>query len=128
MKKELFIIDDDPIQRIIISKMIKIIDSTLVIEQIENGKIGLDKLEQIKNSNHPVIVILDINMPVLDGWGFLEQIEKFNFYNLPQLLIYMVSSSTDEIDISKASKFNFIKKFLHKPLSKEDLSSIIALN
>ena len=92
MKKELFIIDDDPIQRIIISKMVKLVDSSLEINQIGNGEKGLDKLEKIKYSNHPVILILDINMPVLDGWGFLDKIEKANFYNLPQLFIYMVSS------------------------------------
>lgn len=128
MKKELFIIDDDPIQRIIISKMVKIVDSSLVIDQSENGKAGLEKLEKIKSSNHTVILILDINMPVLDGWEFLEQIEKANFYNLPQLFIYMVSSSTDEIDIVKAQRYSFVKRFLHKPLSKEDISAIISLN
>jgi CheY-like chemotaxis protein len=127
MKKELFIIDDDPIQRIIISKMVKLVDSSLEINQIGNGEKGLDKLEKIKNSNHPVILILDINMPVLDGWGFLDKIEKANFYNLPQLFIYMVSSSTDEIDIVKAQRYSFVKRFLHKPLSKKDISAIINL-
>jgi len=108
--------------------MAEIIDCSLIVDQSENGKIGLEKLEKIKNSNHTTIVILDINMPVLDGWGFLDQIEKCHFYNLPQLFIYIVSSSTDESDILKARQYSFIKRFLHKPLSKEDIGTIINLN
>ena len=92
MKKELFIIDDDPIYRIIVSKITYAIDSTLIINQAENGEIGLAKLEYLKKSNAMIIVLLDINMPILDGWGFLDQLEKNEFYNIDQLLIYIVST------------------------------------
>jgi CheY-like chemotaxis protein len=125
---EIFIIDDDLIQRMIISKMLKIINPTLVITQCENGKIGLDILEHHSDSNQKIIVFLDINMPILDGWGFLEKIKKCNFYNLHQLSIYIISSSIDESDILKASQYDFVKSFLHKPLSSEDLDAIISVN
>jgi len=125
---EIFIIDDDLIQRMIVSKMMKMIDPTLVITQCENGKIGLAMLEQHSNSNQKIIVLLDINMPILDGWGFLEQIKEHNFYNLHQLSIYIVSSSTNESDILKGSQYEFVKSFLHKPLSSEDLNAIISVN
>jgi CheY-like chemotaxis protein len=125
---EIFIIDDDLIQRMIVSKMIKIINPSLVVTQCENGKIGLAMLEQHSNSNQKIIVLLDINMPILDGWGFLDQIEKSNFYNLHQLSIYIVSSSIDESDISRASQYGFVKNFLHKPLSKEDLTTVIGID
>lgn len=121
---EIVIIDDDLIYRMIITKMIKIIDASLTINQCEDGKAGLAMLEHLSNSKQKVVVLLDINMPVLDGWGFLEQIEKSNFYNLDQLIIYVVSSSTDESDILKATKYGFVKSFLHKPLSREDLEAI----
>ena len=127
MKKELFIIDDDPIYRIIVSKMTYAIDSTLIINQAENGEIGLAKLEYLKKSNAMIIVLLDINMPILDGWGFLDQLEKNEFYNIDQLLIYIVSSSIDESDILKAKEYDFVKGFLHKPLKKEDISTIIGV-
>jgi CheY-like chemotaxis protein len=127
MTKELFIVDDDPIHRMIISKMIHIMDSSLTVEQFENGEIALTKLEKIKGLDHQVIVLLDINMPVLDGWGFLEKIEKCDFYDLQKLVIYIVSSSTDKSDISKSSQYKFVKGFLHKPLSTEDISTIISV-
>jgi CheY-like chemotaxis protein len=84
-------------------------------------------LGQHRDSSHEIIVLLDLNMPILDGWGFLEQIEKSDFYNLHQLSIYIVSSSIDESDISKASQYGFVKNFLHKPLSREDLNTVIGI-
>ncbi len=124
---EIFVIDDDLIQRMIVSKMIKIIYPSISINECENSKIGLAMLEQHKNSNQKIIVLLDINMPILDGWGFLDQIEKSNFYNLHQLSIHIVSSSTDESDILKANQYKFVSKFFHKPLSREDLNAIIGI-
>lgn len=127
MKKEIFIIDDDPIYRIIASKIIGKIDSSLIINECENGEIGLEKLESLKNSNHEIIVLLDINMPVVNGWGFLDAIEKNNFYNLDKLRIYMVSSSIDQSDIVKAEQYGFLKGFYHKPLTSENIKKIAGI-
>lgn len=128
MEKELFIIDDDPIHRLIVSKMVTSINPTLTISQCENGEIGLSKLEFLRNSTHKIIVFLDINMPILNGWGFLDEIEKCNFYNLNQLVIYIVSSSTDESDILKAKGYGFVKGFFHKPLKREDIRTLIGMD
>ncbi|MBA2611159.1 MAG: response regulator [Bacteroidetes bacterium] len=128
MKKELFIIDDDPIYRMIVSKMVEYTDSSLIINESENGRIGLAKLEDIKNSKDKIIVVLDINMPILDGWGFLDEIEKCHFYDLDELVIYLVSSSTDESDILKSKRYKFVKGFFHKPLTNEDIKTIIGSN
>ena len=100
----------------------------MVITQCENDKVDLAMLEKHSNSTQKIIVLLDINMPILDGWGFLDQIEKSNFYNLHQLSIHIVSSSIDESDISKASQYGFVKSFFHKPLSREDLNTVLGMD
>ncbi|WP_044404153.1 response regulator [Lacinutrix sp. Hel_I_90] len=128
MKKEIFIIDDDPIYTMIVSMMINDIDASLPINECKNGEIGLEKLEKIKNAKHEVIVLLDINMPVLNGWNFLETIEKHDFYKLPQLLIVMVSSSVDESDILRSQQYKSVSSFYHKPLEKKDLKTILGLD
>jgi CheY-like chemotaxis protein len=125
MEKELFIIDDDNIYRMIVARMISRVDAGLFITQCENGKIGLSILEQKSNIKSEVIVLLDINMPILNGWGFLEEVAQQNFFDIKLLKIYIVSSSTDKSDLLKAEKYNFVKGFLHKPLSKEDIASIV---
>jgi CheY-like chemotaxis protein len=126
MKQKIFIIDDDPIYRMIVLKMIQKIDLSIAIIECEHGEIGLTQLEKLKNSNQNIIVLLDINMPVLNGWEFLDQLKKFQFYNLSRLKIYMVSSSTDTKDALRINEYPLVSYFLHKPLSKESLRAIIA--
>ncbi len=125
MKKEIFIIDDDPIYRLIVSKTISSIDSSLQIVECENGEIGLTKLKSKKNPNHEIIVLLDINMPVLDGWGVLNEIEKTNSLKESLLSVYIVSSSTDKSDVLKSEEYKFLKGFFSKPFKREDIKAII---
>jgi CheY-like chemotaxis protein len=54
----------------IVSKTINKMDSSLVINQCENGAIGLNMLKEQSDANYKIIVLLDINMPVIDGWSF----------------------------------------------------------
>lgn len=122
---KVFIIDDDKIYRVIVSKMLKIIDSSIAIEESENGEMGLASLKNQNDLNQKIIVLLDINMPIINGWEFLELIEKNDFFKLSHLKIYMVSSSTDESDILKAKQYEFISGFIHKPLSRQDIEEII---
>lgn len=124
MTKEIFIIDDDLIYRMIVSRAITKIDANIKINPCENGRLGLEMLVQ-RTEGAKIIILLDINMPVLDGWGFLEEIKKNNFYDIQNPLIYLVSSSTDKSDLLKAKQYDFLGGFLHKPLNREDITTII---
>jgi CheY-like chemotaxis protein len=126
MTKEIFIIDDDLIYRMIVSRTITKIDANMQISQCENGQLGLDMLKT-RALDTKIIILLDINMPVLNGWGFLDEIKRNDFYDIPNLSIYLVSSSTDESDMFKAKQYSFLDGFLHKPLNKEDISALILL-
>jgi CheY-like chemotaxis protein len=127
MNREIFIIDDDAIFRMIVSRAISSISPDTTIYECENGAIGLTNLKKQLISNQKLIVFLDINMPVVDGWQFLQDIKNNHLDEIPQLLIYIVSSSTDESDLLKAKEYNFVKGFLHKPLYKEVLNSILKI-
>lgn len=95
------------------------------------GALGaLEFLKNIEMLNYtdtdllPSVLFLDINMPVLDGFQFLDE-----FNALPQLLnkqikIVLLSSSSNPSDIKKASQYKQVVKFLHKPLTKEALYTI----
>jgi CheY-like chemotaxis protein len=123
---KVFIVDDDTVYRMIASRTLNLINSSLVIDECENGEVGLSCLKKQNNLHQRIVVFLDINMPVLDGWSFLEQLEKNNFYKLSKLNIYVVSSSTDKSDILKAKEYGFVKGFIHKPLTREDIKAIVA--
>jgi CheY-like chemotaxis protein len=123
---KVFIVDDDNIFRMIASKTLSLVESSLDIIECENGKDGLHGLNSLKDSHQKIIVLLDINMPVMDGWSFLEQLKKNDLYNLSNLNIYIVSSSTDKNDILKAEQFEFVKGFIHKPLNEANINAIIS--
>ncbi|WP_179020121.1 response regulator [Winogradskyella forsetii] len=130
MNKVFYIVDDDPIFRKMISIMIHRNDPTAICKPCENGAIGLKKLELEKeqNNNKSIIVLLDINMPVLNGWQFLREIESNAIYDITNLTLYVVSSSTDRVDILKAKQHHKVSDYFHKPLIDGDIRKILKQN
>jgi CheY-like chemotaxis protein len=121
------IIDDDEINNFITAKLISKIPHTPKVTTCLNGEIGLNFLSNcIKtNATLPDIIFLDINMPVTNGWEFLDRYEKiispFLSHAIP---INMVTSSVYTNDISKAKSYNFVNKFVSKPLNIEKITEL----
>lgn len=122
---DVLLVEDDPITIMVCERIIKM---TLFAERVtscQNGKIALDYLLSIKeNGAVPKIVFLDINMPVMNGWDFLSELDKVksDFKEVP--CIYLLSSTVDPEDYRKAKDFLLVKDFISKPLSKEALDKI----
>lgn len=105
---------------------IKVIGKYKVLVNISsylNGKEALEFLKKNYNDTYFFIVLLDVNMPVMNGWEFLDELVNFYFSN--QIKIYIVSSSTDEVDIQKAETYNNVVKFISKPIGKEDYEFLL---
>ncbi len=75
------------------------------------------------NHLNPDILFLDLNMPEINGWAFLEQIQDSGV----KFPIYILSSSIDIADIKKASKYNLVSDFISKPLTKDHLNKVLNL-
>ncbi len=96
-----------------------------------SGALGsLEFLKNIEMLNHtafdllPSILFLDINMPILDGFQFLDELNNFPTPLNNKIKIVILSSSANPSDIKKASQYKQVVKFLHKPLTKEDLYNL----
>ncbi len=80
---------------------------------------------------HPVVLLLDINMPVLDGWVFLENLNRFiKAQKQPpagRLIIYVLSSSVDRKDIDKAIQYPNVIDYIIKPITKDIILQIVDL-
>jgi two-component system, chemotaxis family, chemotaxis protein CheY len=87
------------------------------------GALEFIEKEYAKNSGH-TILFLDINMPRIDGWQFLEKYDKFSEEVKQQINIYMLSSSINAHDKSKAEANKNVKGFVSKPLNVEILRFI----
>jgi CheY-like chemotaxis protein len=96
-----------------------------VIFEYRDGYEAYLALKQMHDQGEqmPEVIFLDINMPIWDGWDFLDEIVKLELQHAFE--IYMVSSSTSSYDREKAEKYQLIKRFLTKPLEIEALKLIL---
>ena len=119
------LVEDDPITIMVCERIIKMTSFGENVRSCLNGKIALDYLISIReNGVLPDIIFLDINMPVMNGWEFLLELEKQKaaFKKFPY--IYLLSSTVDPEDFTKAKNFLLVKGFISKPLSKDALEKI----
>ncbi|TGL85543.1 response regulator [Leptospira congkakensis] len=128
MTPKICVIDDDQIYQFTTKKIISnagIKGEVLIFSDAENALAFLQTEVQNKDQL-PDIIFLDINMPLMDGWQFLDAFEKM----LPQfpksIEIFLVSSSVDLADTDRAAKIPIISGYIFKPFTKEKLLESIS--
>ncbi|AVR46119.1 response regulator [Christiangramia fulva] len=123
---KLYVIDDDEIFHFMIKKTLSSLNQDLQLETYNNGKKALKALEKdCLNENTPDIILLDINMPIMDGWEFLKIYERFSSKIKNDIFIYLISSSKDPEDIHKAQEIMHLAGYITKPINKEELTTIL---
>jgi len=124
-KIKLLVIDDDDINIFIIKKIVEKTGYDVDMVAKANGQLALDYLTGLLSSAQelPHLILIDINMPVLNGWEFLEAYETLAVHQ--KVDMYMLSSSVYENDIEKAKTYRTVNGFISKPLSIERLTELI---
>jgi two-component system, chemotaxis family, chemotaxis protein CheY len=121
------LVDDDTIFQFTATRLIESAKLSSKILHFENGRDALRYLEE--NAPHsdllPDFLFLDINMPFIDGWMFLEDFTKIKPSLCKVVKIYMVSSSIDPRDMNRAKDFVDVKDFVVKPLTLEMFSNLL---
>lgn len=119
------IIDDDPIYIFGAKRVLQVANFSNTFMIFKNGKDALDALEPLlkQDQNMPGVILLDINMPIMDGWQFLDKFVALN--TNPYIQIYIVSSSIDPRDIEKAKTYDIVKGYILKPISLEKIQESI---
>lgn len=126
-KKSIWIIDDDAIYKFVIQKLIAKSDLFDDVKTFSNGEEASNALKKEGNKNAllPDIILLDIEMPRMDGWEFMSEIEAFlKKVDQKNIKIFMSSSSIAFEDKVKVDNNPNINGYLTKPISFDDLLQI----
>lgn len=119
------IIDDDPIFVFGLKRFLKIAQLGEEYIHYSNGKLAIEGLDRYYKEHHnlPDLILVDLNMPVMDGWQFLETYR--NTLESEGQLVFIISSSIDPADIKQAKEFSFVKEFIYKPITAEKLKDLV---
>lgn len=128
--KDVCIIDDDPICVFGLKKRLL---ETAFFEDIIVCSNGLEAINFLKkrvteNERLPTTVFLDLNMPIMDGWDFLEEFKKIKMDYRKNVRIHILSSSVDAKDVLKAKTYVEVENYFTKPIKKEDIFKVISNN
>ena len=121
------LIDDDDLNNLISTRYIKKYFANSNITACLNGKIAIDLITE-KKATQPLFVydyiLLDLNMPVMNGWEFLESYTYLNMAGKEKCEVFLLTSSVHDEDLLRASNYPFIKDYIVKPLFSDKVCKI----
>jgi CheY-like chemotaxis protein len=125
--KTLCLVDDDDIFQLITQRVIAQTNLVDTIKVFSNGLDAMDFLKSVAQNaaQLPEIILLDLNMPVMDGWEFLEEFTLLKPRLEKKITIYVVSSSIAPSDIQRAEAINEVTDYIVKPITTEKLLDML---
>lgn len=127
LPKRFLLVDDDSINNLIITHLLKTsVSSEIEIISFTEPARGIEFIADYKFNKEkiPTVLFLDLNMPLITGWDFLEHINKMDKKIANQFTIYILSSSVDNRDIERARAIPIVSDYLIKPLTADILSNL----
>jgi len=130
LKHIVCLIDDDKVYQYTAKMILETTGLTNDIKTFFNGKEAIDFLSDPDNQQVdiiPDVIFLDINMPIMNGWNFLQSFDEIR-KNLPKkVIIYVVSSSVDESDIHRSKNFVSVTDYIIKPINREKYRQLLSI-
>ncbi|HSN47204.1 MAG TPA: response regulator [Flavobacterium sp.] len=132
MLDSILFIDDDPITLMLCKMVIKKASFSNEIITAKNGEEALHYFDRLKQDNsngelkkkQPQLIFLDLNMPVMGGWEFLDSFSSLDYADYNKTKVIILSSTIDPEDLEKSKKYPMVLDFLSKPISKEMLEYV----
>ena len=124
----ILLVDDDEVYIYVTKKILANMSDDISVKSFNDGEQAIEFIQTCTQENNPLpgVILLDINMPYLDGWGFLSEFKKL----VPKLAerevnIYMVTSSNDPHDMERAKEFEQVTGYVVKPVFEDKLAEIL---
>lgn len=120
--KTCLLIDDNYIDNFVTRK---ILESGEFAEKVIVSQSATDAIDSLRlGAVKPDVIFLDIRMPLMGGFEFLQEYDKLDIENKQSIKIFMLSSSLDPTDLKKSTNNKYITSFIHKPLTQKSLDDI----
>jgi len=127
MLRKVICIDDDPITLMLCKKVMERVEFALEINTLQNGEEAIklfEDNEKIDTKNAPDIVFIDLNMPVMNGWEFLDEYLNREYQKKFKTHFIVLSSTIDPKDVEKSKSYPMVVNFLSKPITKTMLEEL----
>lgn len=127
--KKIYIVDDDPIHRLLMNKLFARQPMPYQLEFFENGQKAIDALQSAINGEAdksiPDLILLDIEMPILNGWQFMDNYQSLDEVVKENIDLYMVSSSFSDEDQERVKHYPDVKNYIVKPIRLERIVELL---
>lgn len=123
--KSIALIDDDEIFHLLMKACLKQVEVKVELTGYMNGQLAFDQIRNARKKDRPEIILLDINMPVCNGWMFLDLFDGLKENVKNSMRIFMVSSSIDPMDIERANTHPLVVRYIEKPISESIIREIV---
>jgi len=121
--KSVLLIDDNEIINLFNKNLLYSMDLAEHVHICANGREALSFLKTIDKSTSnneyslfPELIILDLNMPFMDGFGFLQEYQDYFGYTKPEVIIWLLTSSINDMDLTRAESYIILNDFVSKPM------------
>jgi CheY-like chemotaxis protein len=125
--KCILLVDDDEATNFINEIVLKRLDCTEKLVVLDNALDAIEFLKQKINDEYqrPDLIFLDINMPAMNGWEFMEEYKKLSPEQHAKVVLIMLTTSLNPYDLKKAKEIELVHGFENKPLLMENMKAII---
>lgn len=125
-KLNFIIIDDSKLDCFIAEKIIKNTGKSESIRSFQQGRDALDYITNAKPDEYShTIILVDIQMPIMNGFEFVEEFEKLPLHITSNYTIYIISSSINDNDLNRVHNYPSVKQFLNKPINSNNLAILL---
>ncbi len=126
MLNAVLLVDDDPTALMVCQLKLELSSFCRKAIRVEDASSAIQFLKSLTDRGEklPELLLLDINMPGMNGWEMIEELEAAAWTGIEKMQVYMLTSSLDPEDRVKAGKYSLVKGFISKPLRDKDLDMI----
>lgn len=123
----ILLIDDDEINNFLSKELITLFHPSTEVFEIANAEDAINFLRENADNIEllPDIILIDINMPLMDGWEFIEQFQQVKNSSLEKIRIFIYTSSVNHTDVSKAMSYPAVVNIYSKPLTQQIFAEIL---